>query len=164
LDHSLAAAYNAPSSTSQVGYWPNNITPRTPERGSHEVSEADSSHELLPTWTQEYQQQNRRKRRRELGSCSPLTRKIYVMQQELQKLLQERAASKRVRAPRRHPVRDYREYDSATGSESCDSENGPVVQAESRVRYARKIGVERESHNSQAHYTRISRCNNQTRN
>jgi hypothetical protein len=154
LDHSLAAAYNAPSSISRVGYCPDNITPRTPELVSHEVTEVD---EPLPTWTQKCRTQNRRKRRRDSGSCSPLTKKIYVMQQELQKLLQERAASKKVRVPRRRLIRDYREYDSATGSDSNDSENAPVVQTGSRVRYARNTGVERTGHNLQTRCTRISR-------
>jgi hypothetical protein len=49
LDHSLAAAYNALSSTSQVGYCPDNITLRTPERFPQEVSEVDLSHEPLPS-------------------------------------------------------------------------------------------------------------------
>ena len=85
------------------------------------------------------------------------------MQQELQKLLQERATLKRVRAPRRHLTRDYREYVTAFESESSDSENGPVVRAESRVRFARKIGVEGEGHNSNTHYTPITRSTKRTR-
>lgn len=163
LDHSLEAAYNAPSSASRVSYCPNNITPRTSERVSHVVSEVDSSHESLPTLTQECRQQNGRKRRRESASCSPLTRKIYVMQQELQKLLQERATSKRVRAPRRHLTQDYGEYNSATESETSDSENALVVQAGSRVRYARKMGIESEGYNLQTRCTRISRSDKRTR-
>jgi hypothetical protein len=147
-----------------VGYWLDNITLQTPECGSHEVSEADSSHVSLPTWTQECRKQNRKKRYRELESCSPLTRKIYIMQHELQKLLQERATLKRVRAPRRRLAQDYREDNLATESESSDSENASVVEAGRRVRYARKMGAERRGHNSDTKRTRITRSGKRTRN
>jgi hypothetical protein len=49
------------------------------------------------------------------------------MQQELQKLLQERATLKRVRAPQQHLSRDYREYSTAIELESSNSDNGLVV-------------------------------------
>jgi hypothetical protein len=53
LDHSLAAAYNVPRSTSRVSYCPYSVTLRTPECVTPEPGDRDSSDKLWPTQTQE---------------------------------------------------------------------------------------------------------------
>ena len=95
LDHSLAPAQYASSSTSRVGYCPDNVTTRTPECATPEGSDVDTLEEALPRRTQEQRHQRGKKRGRESESCSPFTRKIHIMQQQLDELIQERATSKR---------------------------------------------------------------------
>lgn len=87
LDHSLAATYHALSRTSLVSYCLDSVTLRTPECVTLEPSDVDSSDKLLPIQTQEQRQRRGKKQRRETKSCSPLTRKILVMQQQLHNLI-----------------------------------------------------------------------------
>jgi hypothetical protein len=117
------ATYHALSGTSPVSYCPDSATLRTPECVTPEPSDVDSSDELLPLQTQEQRQRRGKKRRRETESCSPLTRKILVMQQQLHDLIQERATSKRTRASHQNTSRDYRDSDSETEPDTSDWED-----------------------------------------
>ncbi|KAF1828643.1 hypothetical protein BDW02DRAFT_614859 [Decorospora gaudefroyi] len=87
LDHSLAATSYAKSSTARVSYCPDNVALGTPECATLEMSDIDSFRRPSPTRTPEQHQQRGKKRRRETESCSPLTRKIYSMQQQLHELV-----------------------------------------------------------------------------
>ncbi|ENI03218.1 hypothetical protein COCC4DRAFT_143923 [Bipolaris maydis ATCC 48331] len=100
LDDSLADARYASSSTSQVDYCPDNVNARRLECGTPEESDVNLSDEPSPRQRQEERQQRRKKRGRESRSCSPFTRKIHLMQEQLDGLIKERAISKRTRASR----------------------------------------------------------------
>ncbi|PVH90694.1 hypothetical protein DM02DRAFT_734466 [Periconia macrospinosa] len=107
----------------RLGYSPDVPTPRTPERGTPELSDVDSSDEISPARTQERRQLRGKKRRRGTESGSPMTKKIRLMQRQLNDLLEERAASKRTRASHQRTSREYGESDSATDLETSDWED-----------------------------------------
>ncbi|EFQ90142.1 hypothetical protein PTT_13339 [Pyrenophora teres f. teres 0-1] len=163
LDYSLAATYYAPSSTSPVSYCPDSVTLRMPDCVTPEPSDVDSSDELLPIQTQEQRQRRGKKRRRETESCSPLTRKILVMQQQLHDLIQERATSKRTRASHQNTSRDYRESDLETDPETSDWEDRRGLQRGSEIQSVLKKDVRRKDNRSEAHSTRTSRSNKRRR-
>lgn len=114
-----------------------------------------------PTRTLEQRQQRGKKRRRESESCSPLTRKIHIMQQQLHELVQERAASERTQASRQQTSRDYIESGSATEPETSDCEDRRALQVGSRVECVLKKDAKRKVYSSKAHSTRTSRPNKQ---
>lgn len=160
LDHSLAAACYAKSSTARVGYCPDNA-PGAPECVTPKPSDVDSFDELSPTGTQEQIQQRGKKRRRETKSCSPITRKIYIMQQQLNEMIRERAASKTTQASHQQTSRNYVESGSATELETSDGEDRRVLQVGGTVGRVLKKDAKRKVYSSKAYSTRTSRPNKQ---
>jgi hypothetical protein len=151
LDRSLAATYHALSRTSPVSYCPDSVTLRKPECVTPESSDVDSSDELLPIQTQEQRQRRGKKRRRETESCSPLTRKILVMQQQLHDLIHQSTS------------RDYRESYLETEPETSDWEDRRGLQRRSEVQSVLKKDVRRKDYRLEAHSTRTSRSNKRRR-
>jgi len=96
LDYGLEPAQYAFSSTSRVSYYLDNVTPWTLECATPKGSDVDLSDKPLPRRTQEQRQQRGKKRGRESESYSPFTRKIHIIQQQLDDLIHKRATLNRI--------------------------------------------------------------------
>jgi hypothetical protein len=156
LDYSLAAQH-ARGSTLRVSYCPDDVSARTLECFTPEPSDVDSFDEPSPTRTQKRRKHSGKKRRREIESCSPLTRKIYIMQQQLHDLIEERATSKRIRASNQHTSRDNRKSNLVTKPETSDWEDRRADKAASKVQYVLEKDVKRKDRNSKVRGPRTSR-------
>ena len=152
LDYSLATVHKTLSGTIQVGYFPDAIAEGTSECVTPERSDTESPDEALRTQTPEQRQQRGKKRRRETDSCSPLTKKIHAMQQQLNDLVQERAMSKKRRVIGQHTGERNVESNPASELDISEWEEETTLRVGTRVPKDRS----RKGSNSKARGSRTS--------
>jgi hypothetical protein len=133
LDYSLSTVHKTLSSTTQVGYYPDAISEGTTESATPERGDTESLDEALRTQTPTQRQRNGKKRRRETESCSPLTRKILAMQEQLNDLVQERAMSKKRRATGQDTGQIDVELDPASEPDTSEWEEERTLRARTRI-------------------------------